>query len=60
MDFDSTNGANPWFMSFVQDTDGNFYGTTSRGRTNTWGTIFQITPVGALKTLYSLRAIQLP
>ena len=46
--------------SFVQDTDGNFYGTTSRGGTNTWGTIFQITPVGALKTLYSLRAIQLP
>jgi hypothetical protein len=24
VDFDSTNGANPWFMSFVQDTDGTF------------------------------------
>jgi hypothetical protein len=23
VDFDSTNGANAWFMSFVQDTDGN-------------------------------------
>jgi uncharacterized repeat protein (TIGR03803 family) len=51
---------NPWFMSFVQDTDGNFYGTKSRGGTNTWGTILQITPGGARKTLYRLRAIQLP
>jgi uncharacterized repeat protein (TIGR03803 family) len=29
--FDSANGANPQFMSLVQGTDGNFYGTTPYG-----------------------------
>ncbi len=37
----------------VQGPDGNFYGTTSGGGTNQGGTIFQITPAGALTTLFS-------
>jgi uncharacterized repeat protein (TIGR03803 family) len=37
----------------VQATDGNFYGTTELGGANNLGTIFQITPQGALLTLHS-------
>jgi uncharacterized repeat protein (TIGR03803 family) len=37
----------------VQATDGNFYGTTVSGGNMDAGTIFQITPDGALTTLYS-------
>jgi len=38
----------------VQGTDGNFYGTTDLGGTHNKGTIFQMTPGGALTTLRSL------
>jgi uncharacterized repeat protein (TIGR03803 family) len=58
--FDITNGAYPWFVSLVQGTDGNLYGTTTAGGENTGcgdgygcGTIFRITPAGELTTLYS-------
>lgn len=34
-------------------TDGNFYGVTFQGGANNWGTVFKITPTGALTTLYS-------
>lgn len=37
----------------VQGTDGNFYGATSAGGVNNNGTIFKMTPAGALTTLYS-------
>jgi uncharacterized repeat protein (TIGR03803 family) len=37
----------------VQATDGNFYGTTVTGGANDYGTIFEITPEGALTTLHS-------
>jgi uncharacterized repeat protein (TIGR03803 family) len=37
----------------VQGIDGNFYGTTTLGGTNNEGTVFKITPKGALTTLYS-------
>jgi len=36
--------------SLIQGTDGNFYGTTSGG--DAGGTVFKITPAGALTTLY--------
>jgi uncharacterized repeat protein (TIGR03803 family) len=46
------DGAKPW-DGLVQATDGNFYGTTYAGGTNGVGTVFQITPTGALTTLHS-------
>ena len=38
--------------SLIQATDGNFYGTTSQGGQNGWGTVFQMTPDGTLTTLH--------
>lgn len=55
--FDGTNGSEP-FAGLIQATDGNFYGTTAEGGDNCsyqiggCGTIFVITPNGALRTLY--------
>src|ERR1022692_1591280 len=39
--------------SFVQATDGNFYGTNDTGGAALAGTVFKLTPSGALTTLYS-------
>jgi uncharacterized repeat protein (TIGR03803 family) len=47
-----TDGYRPW-AGLVQATDGNFYGTTYAGGANGQGTVFKITPEGALTTLYS-------
>jgi len=59
--FDGVDGAVP--EGPVQATDGNFYGTTSSGGANDkcfggygCGTVFRITPGGALTTLYSFCA----
>jgi uncharacterized repeat protein (TIGR03803 family) len=50
------DGAGP-IAGLVEATDGNFYGTTSAGATNDdSGTVFKITPEGALTTLYSFCA----
>ena len=48
-----SDGANPYYGSLVEGTDGNFYGTTEDGGANNYGTAFKITPSGTLKTLYS-------
>ncbi|MFY9844520.1 MAG: choice-of-anchor tandem repeat GloVer-containing protein [Terriglobales bacterium] len=41
-------------MALVEGPDGNFYGTTQSGGTSGgWGTVFKITPMGTLTTLYS-------
>ena len=46
------DGANP-FATLVQGTDGNFYGATYNGGTSgNYGTVFKITPGGALTTLH--------
>jgi len=46
------DGATPW-AGLVQASNGNFYGTTSLGGAHNDGTVFEITPQGALTTLYS-------
>jgi uncharacterized repeat protein (TIGR03803 family) len=53
-----TDGAHP-MASLIQASDGNLYGTTYNGGTNTnscnagCGTIFRITPTGTLTTVYN-------
>src|ERR1022692_1853568 len=46
------DGAGP-YAGLVQATNGDLYGTTVGGGTNSAGTIFKITPGGTLTTLYS-------
>jgi uncharacterized repeat protein (TIGR03803 family) len=54
VNFDYSNGARPYLASLVQGVDGNIYGTTSVGGANgPYGTVFKITPKGALTTLHS-------
>jgi len=53
--FDFTNGDAP-FGPLVQGTDGNFYGTTYGGGKGNSGTLFKITPAGAVTTVHSFCA----
>jgi uncharacterized repeat protein (TIGR03803 family) len=48
----ATNGANP-MAALVQGKDGDFYGTTSQGGSNTYGALFKMTSGGAFASLYS-------
>jgi uncharacterized repeat protein (TIGR03803 family) len=51
--FTGTNdGANP-YATLVQNNNGYFYGTTVNGGTNNYGTVFKISAVGELTSLYS-------
>src|SRR5258708_4112496 len=55
-DFDGKNGQSPLNhdgSSLVQGPDGNFYGTTRDGGAYTNGTVFRMTPDGAITALYS-------
>ena len=47
-----TDGAFPR-AALVQGSDGNFYGTTGGGGSDSLGTVFKMTPAGSLSTLYS-------
>ncbi|MGA2742713.1 MAG: choice-of-anchor tandem repeat GloVer-containing protein, partial [Bryobacteraceae bacterium] len=51
--FDVTNGFLPYFGSLVQGANGDLFGTTYEGGANSVGTIFKLTPAGALTTLHS-------
>jgi uncharacterized repeat protein (TIGR03803 family) len=51
----AADGGNP--NGLVQETNGNFYGTTQSGGTNDSGTVFQMTPSGAVTTLYLFNGI---
>jgi uncharacterized repeat protein (TIGR03803 family) len=46
-----TDGRQP--RGLMQASNGNLYGVTTSGGTNSHGTIFEITPTGTLTTLYS-------
>jgi uncharacterized repeat protein (TIGR03803 family) len=50
-----TDGGSPG-LGLTQANDGNFYGTTGYGGAYGYGTVFRITPGGALATLYSFCA----
>jgi uncharacterized repeat protein (TIGR03803 family) len=52
LSFDGTDGAYST-AGLVRATDGNFYGTTSGGGANSNGTVFRISPSGALTTIHS-------
>jgi uncharacterized repeat protein (TIGR03803 family) len=51
--FGQGNGAQPPRASMVQGLDGNLYGTTSKGGSSGCGTVFRMTPAGALSTTLS-------
>ncbi len=51
--FDETDGDNPSLGALVQGANGNFYGTTASEFGSGHGTAFEITPQGALTTLYT-------
>jgi uncharacterized repeat protein (TIGR03803 family) len=51
--FNLANGASPQDDGLAVGNDGNFYGTTADGGTNGFGTVFRITPGGALTSLFS-------
>ena len=50
VNFNLTNGSTPE-AALVQGSDGNFYGTTSKGGSSDSGTVFKMTPGGELTTL---------
>ena len=53
---DGADGASGSYAGLIQGSDGNFYGTTSAGGTNTTdsqGTVFQITTKGGVTILHS-------
>lgn len=53
VNFTGANGANTFYGTLIQATDGNLYGTTSNGGVNSDGTLFKCTLAGALTTLVS-------
>ena len=52
VDFDFYNNGDSVYSTLVQGFDGNLFGTTSQGWPCNQGTIFKMTPSGALTTLY--------
>src|ERR1039458_2844100 len=48
-----TSGANPWYVTLEQGTNGQLYGTTYNGGSKGLGTFFEITTSGTLTLLHS-------
>jgi len=48
----NSDGAHP-YAGLIQDTDGNYYGTTAGGGAHDFGTVFQMTANGAITLLHS-------
>jgi uncharacterized repeat protein (TIGR03803 family) len=55
VNFNYENGDRP-VGKLVQGAEGNLYGTTESGGANGSGTVFEVTPTGTLRTLYSFCA----
>jgi uncharacterized repeat protein (TIGR03803 family) len=53
-DFDDVHGSAP-NAGLTLGSDGNFYGTTTKGGADNFGTIFRVTGSGSLTTLYSFK-----
>ena len=53
--FSGTNGKQP--DNIIQATDGNFYGTTYEGGVGNFGTIFRMTPSGAITTIHTFNGL---
>ena len=51
--FNGTDSSGESAAGLVQGADGNFYGITKTGGANGYGTVFKITPTGALTMLHS-------
>lgn len=51
--FPSSEGYWPIESALVQASDGNFYGTTQDGGTHGYGSVFRLTPSGAVTTVHS-------
>ena len=48
-----TSGANPWYVTLVQGTNGQLYGTSYNGGSKGLGTFFEVTTSGTLTVLHS-------
>jgi uncharacterized repeat protein (TIGR03803 family) len=48
-----TSGANPWYVTLVQGTNGELYGTTYNGGSKSAGTAFEVTTSGTFTLLHS-------
>ena len=53
-DLNGANGMDPFYNSLIQGTDGNFYGITRDGGTANRGSVYKVTPDGAISMVYSL------
>jgi uncharacterized repeat protein (TIGR03803 family) len=49
----SADARSAYYTGLIQASDGNFYGTSSRGGTADYGTAFKMTPAGVVTVLYS-------
>ena len=48
-----SDGRLPQQTQLIEGTDGNLYGTTPYGGSNSWGVVYRITPAGAETVLYA-------